>query len=447
MNTRSTPLWLWLLILLPIAAGMGYWYGGSHGRSGGAAKTAAAKAMYHCPMHPNYTSDHPGDCPICGMSLVPVKQDEERKPTAGNAAQAEPTVPGQATVYLSPEKQQLLGVKLVTVARAPLSREIRATGQVTADETRIDHVHAKVGGWVEKLYVNFTGMAVKKGQPLLSIYSPDLVATQEEYLLALKARARLRKSSFVEISRSGEDLVEGARRRLKLWDISDTELRRIEVAGQPIKAITLYAPSSGYVMEKAVLEGQQIDPSTTLLIVADLSSVWLQVDFYEQDAAAVHVGDRASVTANAYPGHSWAGAIDYIFPTVDPQTRTLRARLRLANRGGLLKPGMYAEVSITESLGAQLTVPDDAVIDSGTRQIVFVARPDGHFAARQVTVGARTEDRRVILGGLRPGEKVVSNGNFLIDSESRLKSALEGMSTPATPAPEPSGAEHAGHGT
>jgi Cu(I)/Ag(I) efflux system membrane fusion protein len=419
---------LWLLaVVVVLAAVGGLWtYRGLH-MPAGTRKSARSGQLYHCPMHPDYVSDHPGDCPICGMSLVPFTPGKDEA-AAGRGAAARPGVSGQATVYLSPEKQQLIGLRTELARLTPMTKEIRAVGQVTADETRIHRVYSKTGGWVEKLYVDFTGKPVRKGQPLLAIYSPDLVATQEEYLIALKARKRLSGSSFPEISESGDDLVAASRRRLKLWDIPDSEIRRVEQSGQPIKALTLYAPVTGYVMEKSVLEGQRVEPSTPLMAVADLNEVWVLAEFYEQDLAAVRVGDRAQLTLTAYPGRTWYGAIDYLYPTVDPQTRTLRARVRAANGDGTLKPGMYADVLMTKPLGSRLTVSDDAVIDTGTRQIVFIARQDGHFEPRQVTVGQRVDGRREVLSGLRAGERVVSSGNFLLDSESRLKSALEDMS-------------------
>ncbi|HUT73356.1 MAG TPA: efflux RND transporter periplasmic adaptor subunit, partial [Armatimonadota bacterium] len=293
----------------------------------------------------------------------------------------------------------------------------------------------KVGGWVEKLHVNFTGAQVRKGQPLLSIYSPELVATQEEYLLALRAQKRLQRSSFAEVAANGDSLLAATRRRLELWDIPESEIRRIERTGHPIKTITLYAPTSGFVMDKYVLEGQKVGSTTELMVVANLDQVWVQAEFYEEDAELVRVGDQAQLTVNAYPNQRWTGAIDYVYPAVDPQTRTLRARLRFRNPGLLLKPGMYANVAIERPLGMQLTVPEEAILDSGTRQIVFLDRGDGHFEPRQVTPGRRADGRREILSGLAAGDLVVTSGNFLIDSESRLKSALSGMGGASAPQP------------
>ena len=437
MRRLRTRRWvLGLVVLLMLGGGATYFYCGVH-MPGRAVKATSGKALYRCPMHPTYTSDRPGDCPICGMRLVPVedKEQPQRKPTAGNVAQAGPMVEGQAAIYLSPEKQQLIGLRTEAVQRMPLTKVIRTVGQVTADETRISRVYTKVDGWVDKLYVNFTGIEVRQGQPLLSIYSPELVATQEEYLLALRAQSRLRDSSFAEISQGGDSLLAATRRRLELWDVPDSEIRRIERAGHPIKTITLYAPASGYVMAKNVLEGQKVSPSTELMVVADLSEVWVQAEFYEQDAGLVQVGDRAQLTVNAYPDRQWTGVIDYIYPAVDPQTRTLRARLRFRNPGMLLKPGMYANATIEKPLGYVLTVPEQAVLDSGTRQIAFLDRGDGHFEPREVTVGQRTDGRREILSGLKQGDMIVTSGNFLIDSESRLKSALRAMEGPEGKAP------------
>jgi len=456
-----------LLLVLVLAGGGVYLYCGLRMPSA-SGKAAQAAVRYHCPLHPTYVSDRPGDCPICGMKLVVIEEDQapERAPIAGDAAEVEPGVAGQAAIYLTPEKQQLIGLRTEEAARVPLTKVIRTVGQVTADETRISRVYTKVGGWVEKLYVNFTGQQVRKGQPLLSIYSPELVATQEEYLLALRARDRLQESPFPEIAGGGDSLLAATRRRLELWDVPESEIRRIEQAGRAIKTITLYVPASGYVMEKRVLEGQKVEPSTELMVVADLSVVWVQAEFYEQEVALVRVGDGAKLTVNSYPGDEWRGEIDYIYPSVDPQTRTLRARLRFRNHDTMLKPGMYANVMIEKPLGERLTVPEGAVLDSGTRQIVFLDRGEGHFEPREVTVGQRVDGQREIVSGLEPGDRIVSSGNFLIDSESRLKSALQGMQTPAVEdtgaashadgqgAPQPGAAGphdstttgHAGHG-
>jgi RND family efflux transporter MFP subunit len=445
--------WIWLLSL-GLIVGAGVYV--RHGVRGGAPSTRAAsvkKIMYHCPMHPNYISDHPGECPICGMSLVPIEDEKAagtHPATAGKAGQPGLAVEGQATIYLDPEKQQLIGLRTEPVRREPLDKTVRAVGQVTADETRVSRVFAKVSGWVDKLYVNSTGATVKKGQPLLAIYSPELVSTQEEYLLALRARETLKESSFADVAGSGDSLVEATRRRLELWDIPASEIRRIEKAGRPIKDLTLYSPASGYVMEKTVLEGQKIDPSTSLMTVSDLSEVWVQPEFYEQDASLVRVGDRATLTVSTYPGRSWSGTIDYIYPSVDPQTRTLRARLRFPNPGMVLKPGAYAAIEIAKHLGERLTVSEDSVLDSGTRQIVFLSKGDGHFEPRQVNVGERAGGRRILLSGLRAGDVIVSSGNFLVDSESRLKSAMQGMSSGGKtkqPAPPAGTSSHAGHGS
>jgi RND family efflux transporter MFP subunit len=418
-----------VIVAVALIGGGVYLYCGLHMPRPVARAATPKAARYHCPMHPTYTSDRPGDCPICGMKLVPIEgeQPAERQPAAGNVAEAGPMVAGQAAIYLTPEKQQLIGMHSEPVERAALSKTIRTVGQVTADETAVSRVYTKVGGWVEKLYVNFTGTQVRKGQPLLSIYSPELVATQEEYLLALRAQRRLKDSSFSEVAHNGDSLLAATRRRLELWDVPESEIRRIEQAGRPIKNITLYAPTSGFVMEKSVLEGQKVEPSTALMVVADLSQVWVQAEFYEQDAPLVRAGDGAELTVNSYPERRWRGTIDYIYPSVDPQTRTLRARLRFRNHGVMLKPGMYANVTIEKALGYRLTMPEEAVLDSGTRQIVFLDRGDGHFEPREVKVGQRVDGRREILSGVSEGDLVVTSGNFLIDSESRLKAALRGM--------------------
>jgi len=440
MTTFIKRRWLIVLIVL-VALGAGgiYLYCGAR-MPVRAVNASKGKPLYQCPMHPAYTSERPGDCPICGMKLVPVEEQPKpsHAPTVGTAAEAGPPVAGQAAIMLSPEKQQLIGLRTGVVERMPLTKTIRTVGQITADETRISRIYIKVEGWVDKLYVNFTGAQVRKGQPLLSIYSPELVATQEEYLLALRAQKRLNESSFAEVAEGGRSLLAATRRRLELWDIPESEIRRIERAGRPIKAITLYAPTSGFVMEKPVLEGQKVDPATPLMVVADLGVVWVQAEFYEEDVPLVRVGQTARLTVNSYPGRSWTCVVDYIYPSVDPQTRTLRARLRIANPGIVLRPGMYANVIIQKALGYHLTVPREAVLNSGTRQIVFLDRGEGYFEPREVIVGERTDDDVEILSGLAAGDRIVTSGNFLVDSESRLKSALQGME----PMPGMPGMEH-----
>jgi Cu(I)/Ag(I) efflux system membrane fusion protein len=345
------------------------------------------------------------------MDLVPAEETGDK--TGGIA--------GHGVVEISPEKQQLIGVVTTLAERRPLERVVRTVGRVTADESRVSHVHTKVEGWIEKLYAGETGKIVLKGQPLLTIYSPELVSTQEEYLLALRTQKRLAESQFPEVRESGESLLRTTRERLRLWDISEKEIQRLEKTGEAVKALTLYSPVTGYILEKEALQGMRVMPDMILFVVADLSRVWVEADIYEFEASLIKEGQEAKMTLSAYPGKIFRGRITYVYPTVQAQTRTLTARLEFPNPGLELKPDMYADVEIIVPAEEALAVPQEAVLDSGARQIVFVQEGEGKFIPREVTLGPRAAGYYPVLSGLKEGERVVSSPNFLIDSESRLQ--------------------------
>ena len=422
--------WVWLIVvLLAAAVGAGIYAWRLRGRASAPA-AAEAKQLWTCPMHPSVIRSEPGQCPICGMDLVPLKQEQARVEESG--------VEGHGIVQIDPEKQQLLGVRTVAVERRPVGRVVRTVGIVATDEARQSEVQSKVSGWVEKLYVDKTGDLVKRGQPLLTIYSPDLVSTQEEYLVALRARDRLKASPFAEVRESGESLVRRARERLRLWDISEREIEDLETTGKVRKALTLYAPAGGYVLEKHVVEGMQVGPGMSLYRLADLSRVWVEAAVYEFEAPLVKVGQQARLTLAAQPGRIFQGRVAYIYPTVEATTRTLKARLEYANPALVLKPGMYADVEIAVPMETTLAIPVEAVLDSGARKVVFVEEKEGRFAPREVTLGPRAADYYPVLAGLEEGERIVASPNFLIDSESQFQAALEAM--------RPGASEHAGHG-
>ncbi len=337
------------------------------------------------------------------------------------APRIESRVPGHSVVEISPEKQQLIGVATTKVEMRDLHTTIRAVGQVVPDEESLSDVHAKVEGWIEKLYVNQTGQLVRKGQPLLTIYSPDLVSTQEEYLVALRARERTKDSPFAEVRRSGDSMVAAARRRLQLWDITDAEIARLAKTGQTRKSLTLYSPYTGYVMEKMAVEGARVMPETALYRLADLSRVWVDVSVYEYEAGILRVGNQASLSMTAYPAREFVGRIKYLYPTVETMTRTLKARLEFSNPSLLLKPGMYGDAIIQAQPTRVLSIPEEAVLLTGTREIVYVKVGEGTFVPREVTLGARAAGYYPVESGLSEGEEVVSSPNFLIDSESRLQ--------------------------
>jgi Cu(I)/Ag(I) efflux system membrane fusion protein len=338
-------------------------------------------------------------------------------------------------VQVSPEKQQLIGVKIGVVESKPLEKVIRTVGKVDYDEKRIVMVSPKIGGWIEDLYIDFTGKFVRKGDPLLTIYSPELVATQEEYLLALKARKDLKKSPFPEVAGSGDSLAESAKRRLKLWDISVDQIRSLEEGGEAKKTLTLYSPFTGFVLEKTAYQGMNVMPGMALYKLADLSIVWLIADIYEYELPFVHVGQQAAIQLSYLPGETFTGKAIYIYPALDPNTRTAKVRFEFPNAQGKLKPEMYANVEIKIHLGQKLVVPEGAVIDTGIRQMVIIDKGSGYFEPREVKVGAKVDDYYEVTKGLKVGERVVTSANFLIDSESKLKEAMAGV-----------GSAHAGHG-
>ena len=342
------------------------------------------------------------------------------------------------TVQITPERQQLIGVKIGTVEMKPLEKVIRTVGRVDYDEKRLVTVSPKIGGWIEDLYVDFTGRFVRKGEPLLTIYSPELVSTQEEYLIALRAKKDLAKSPFPEVAGSGDSLAESAKRRLKLWDISDDQIKALEESGQVKKTLTLHSPFSGFVLEKAAYRGMNVMPGVALFKLADLSVVWLYADIYEYELPFIRLGQQASIQLSYIPGETFTGKAIYIYPSLNPETRTAKVRFEIPNSHERLKPEMYANVEIKVHLGQKLAVPEGAIIDTGLRQMAIVDKGSGYFEPREVKVGAKVDNYYEVIKGLKAGERVVTSANFLIDSESKLKEASEGCRMP--------GMDHSGHG-
>ncbi len=384
------------------------------------------KILYYVdPMNPSNKSDKPGKAP-CGMDLVPVYDEEESGAGAGDLP------PG--TVKINPDKQQMIGVKLSEASEMEISKTVRAVGRAAFDETRVAHVHTKFPGWVDKVYVDFIGKLVRKGQPLLSIYSPELVSTQQELFIAKKSMDILKGSEFGDFGSRSGSLYNATRERLKYWDISDSQINRIERNGTPLKTLTLYSDLDGFVVARNVFAGQQVAPETDLFVIADLSDVWIMAEIYEYEIPSISLGQKVSVTFPSFPGKAFTGKVTYISPEMDPKTRTLQIRVELANRDFKIKPDMYANVELKLDYGKKLSIPQEAVLDSGTDQRVFVAREGGYFEPRKITPGPSVDGRLIVLDGLKAGEQVVTSANFLIDSESQLKSAAGGM-----------GGAHAGH--
>jgi Cu(I)/Ag(I) efflux system membrane fusion protein len=412
--------------------------------------------LYACPMHPEVQSQTPGErCHLCGMELVRTVQAQERSPfspqpvavegshpmpeqqpsgqegkAASEGAQhgsgdgASSAAPQRAPIQLSPGQQQLIGVTYGTVEKRPLTRVIRTVGRVEYDERKLAEVTLKIAGWIQDLYADYTGKLVKKGQPLFTLYSPDLVTAQEEYLLALRTQEQLKNSRVPGALESAESLVRVSRNRLLLWDLTAAQIRALEESGKPQLYQTIYSPLGGFIIDKTAFKGHRVEPGMTLYKIADLSTVWVYADIYEYELPFVQVGQEAKVSLSYYPREVFTATVTYLYPYLDEKTRTGKVRFELANTPDWkLKPAMYATTELEVQLGEKLVIPEPAVLDAGVRQIVFVDKGQGRFAPQEVKLGDRVDHYVEVLGGLTAGERVVTSGNFLVDSESKLQAA------------------------
>ncbi|MBF0153085.1 MAG: efflux RND transporter periplasmic adaptor subunit [Magnetococcales bacterium] len=347
-----------------------------------------------------------------GMDYVPVYADETA-PEGSNA------------VRIGLDKVQKLGVKTEAVALRPMARSIRAAGTVQVDERKLHVVTQKYEGWIEKLHANATGQAVRRGEPLMEVYSPALVVAQQEYLAAFRAGERLRGADAESRDTAG-DLAASALARLRNWDISEAQIKQLQTRREASKSMTILAPVSGVILEKGAIQGMRFMPGDMLYRVADLSTVWVVADIFEQDLGMVHTGQTAEVTLNALPGKSFSGRVSFIYPTLNAETRTVKVRLDMPNPDGVLRPALYATVLLAAptSGGEVMTVPDSAVLDSGSRQVVLVERGEGLYEPRPIRMGGKGSGYVEILEGVKAGEKVVVRANFLIDAEANLRAAL-----------------------
>src|SRR3990172_2519767 len=346
--------------------------------------------------------------------------------TAGHGETGSPAdAPG--SVNVSPEKQQLVGIRTAVVELGFLIKKIRTVGIVTFDETKVAQVYTKVDGWIEKLFVNYTGKLVEKGQPLFTFYSPELVSTQEEYLLALHAKKTLGSSSLQEIRSGSASLLEAAHRRLKLWDISEEQIEELQRRGEPTRTLTLFSPLTGFVIKKDAFQGMKVMPDKELYTIADLSTVWVNADIYEFELPNVRVGQTAAITLSYFPNRPFTGRVSWISPVLDEKTRTTKVRLEFSNPDFSLKPEMYANVEINVDTGKGLTIPNEAVLDSGLRKVVFLDKGEGRFQPAEVRLGGEIDSYYEVLSGLSPGERILASASFLLDSESRLKEAMGAM--------------------
>ena len=440
------------LALIMLAAGtlLGIWLADSQ-----APEAAEEANTLRCPMHPTVVSDRPGSCPVCGMDLV-------EDPPAGNGttmgerkiahwrAPMDPSYtsesPGKSpmgmdlipvyedqqgtTVQIDPVTVQNIGVKIYSAERKSLSRKIRTVGRVDYDETRMTDVNTKVDGWVERLFVDHTGQSLKKGQPLLEIYSPELVAAQEEYLIAYDYQQRLARNPDDEVVQGAEDLLTAAAQRLHYWDITDRQIADLRLTRAANRTMTLYSPQQGIVVHKAVFDGAYIKSGQHLYRIGDLSKVWVYADVYEYELPWLRVGQEAEVELSYLPGRTFNGKVTHVHPFLDSKTRTVKVRISFPNSNPNLelKPEMYANVSIKSMVSLDaLVVPAQAVIRSGERNVLVVALGEGRFQPRDVKLGVEADGFLQILDGLSAGEQVVSSGQFLIDSESNLKAAISSL--------------------
>jgi membrane fusion protein, copper/silver efflux system len=378
------------------------------------AAQAETTQYYTCGMHPWVVLPAPGDCPICHMTLVPID-------------------PAKFTseIAINPIITQNIGVRIAPVTTGPVNRIVRTIGTVDYNETLVRDVNLKVSGWVEKLYVNATGQEVDKDQPLLEIYSPDLYSAQVDYLLAFRKQESLKAApgGDAESAASNQSLLASARRRLEYLDVSAAQIKELKTSGQAAKTMTLRSPFRGTVITKNVVEGQKVEAGAQLIRIADISKVWVLVAVYEYQIPYIEVGQRAVMSLPYIPGQTFEGKVTYVYPYLNSELRQAKVRLELDNPGGLLKPGMYANVELQRTLATNRTlVPREAVIDTGVRQVAFVSLGEGRFEPRQVHVGVEAEGGMLeILDGLKPGEMVVTSGEFLLDSEARLHEALAKM--------------------
>jgi Cu(I)/Ag(I) efflux system membrane fusion protein len=368
------------------------------------------------PMDPTYIRDEPGQSPM-GMDLVPEYEEEggEKLPSS--------------TIKIDPVTAQNMGVRTATVKRVALKKSIRALGTVTYDEGRIYTVNLKFDGWIEKLYVNFVGESVTRGQPLFEIYSPELVTAQEEYLLAVAQFETLSNSPYPAVGENSERLLKAARQRLQYWDLGKQQIENLRKTGKATKNLTIYSPATGVIIKKTAFDGHFAKAGMHQYEIADLSRVWVDVEVYEYELPFIKKGMPAAMELSYLPGKRFEGTVLFIYPFLNPETRTVKLRLAYDNTDGFLKPDMYANVYIESLIDpAALVVPQEAVIDSGLRKIVFVAQGGGKFEPRPVQLGLEGEDNSFqVLDGLNEGESIVTSAQFMFDSESRLREAIQKM--------------------
>ena len=409
-----------IVIMLAFAAGGG-WFLWKNRQTGKISdqQGVQVKQLYTCSMHSFIIKDKPGLCPICGMELIKKIESAATGRTQTTEQKEQTAMLGH--VSLSQTQRVMANVATVEAKNETMNKEINATGIVQYDQSRQAKVTSWIAGRIEKLNVNSVGASVSKDRPIAEIYSPDLIATQQEYLLALKSRDQLKGSPIPSISQNGEGLVASARQRLLLFGVKESQIAELERSGIPNMRIAISTPFSGVVIEKMVQQGQYVAAGEALFNIADLSRVWVEVEVYENEFSNIHVGQQVEIRSQSFPDRPSTGRIAFIYPFLDPKTRTVKARVEMANPGMKLKPEMFVNAVIKVPLPPSIVVPATAVMDSGKRQLVWVESSPGMFEPRTVQLGQQSDNNVQILTGLQPGEKVAVSGGYLIDSESQLK--------------------------
>ena len=393
-------------------------------------RIAAPSAKTNSSMKSSGSSDEQpvaqGPAPASQPTNMSAMGDSSTAPATAQASIQTSLTP----VQITPQRMQSIGVQIGTVEYTHLDNDVRATGNVDIDERLLTYVQVRFPGYIRKVYANATYLYVRKGEPLFTVYSPDLVATQEEYLLARQNQRALSTSTVDGVAAGAAALTAAAEQRLQQWEVPQSELERLKETGKPIIDLTINSPVSGYITEYNALPNMYVEPTTRLYTVADLSSIWVYAQVFQDDVGRLKPGDAASITVDSYPGRTFSGRIDDILPQVDLATRTVRVRLVIANRGLKLKPGMFVNVDLKAPLGRMLTVPASAVFQTGTRSVVFLDQGDGNLYPKEVVLGPRAGDEYVVLKGLTVHQKIVTSANFLIDSESQLQAAAGSFAPP-----------------
>lgn len=444
--------WIVLIAVISLGAGilLGQVFLGGSGESGPAG-ASTAKQQYTCGMHPEIISDEPGYCPICEMKLTPIRRETATAPSGERqiaywVAPMDPAYirnePGKSPmgmdlvpvyedeivgsiIKIDPVTSQNMGLKMATAEKGPLAKEITTVAHIDYDEGKLYGVNSKVAGWIEKLYVDFEGKSVKKNDPLLEIYSPELVTAQQEYLSALRNYERLKEASLESARKGAGDLLDAARERLLLWDITEGQIDNLKRTGSVKKTLTFYSPADGIVTSLTVVEGDKVAPGMKLFQVADLTRVWALAHIYEYELPFISLGQEIELSLTYLPGQIFSGRISFIYPYLDSKTRDVQIRIAIPNKDLLLKPNMYADARIRSTLdGDRLMIPNQAVIRSGLRNLVFISLGEGKFMPREVKLGVLGQNDMIeIVSGLNEGDMVVTSSQFMLDSESRLREA------------------------